>query len=413
MLVYALRSALWTLILLAACKPAPGPGLVTETSGGSGSGTSAGASSGDTTAPVGPCGADRVAFEGVCFRRYDLPEVPADFIASGDCDGDGRVDLIVDDFDSNTTRILYWQGPGEYTLSGAATRTTGGTSEQRILVADFDGDAQGDIGVLSTYVLEVVPLAGGEPGTPYLLPFDDLGVFVADALHADNDAVADVFIDTNDGGQLWRRDGDAFVPVGPTYTMPDCGLAADIVAADFNADGQPDIALIGSDACGDKDLDSLPPSESRVMLGHPDLSFSESDKLFAGTLPRAARAADFNGDDHLDLAVLNRRSSDVSIFLGAGDGTFASDVRASPATLLGSLAVGDLNGDGADEILVTDETALVVTSAPHIANPPVRLLEKVIGPLVAADFNDDGIMDVAAHQFAPGTPLVLLISEAP
>ncbi len=34
--------------------------------------------------------------------------------------------------------------------------------------------------------------------------------------------------------------------------------------------------------------------------------------------------ADFNGDSHLDIAVTNRGSGNVTIFLNAGDGTFAA-----------------------------------------------------------------------------------------
>lgn len=66
-------------------------------------------------------------------------------------------------------------------------------------MADFDGDADLDVGVLSDPFLEVVSLADGEPmASTELLSFADFpGAFqIADVLEIDGDSVAEVFIDT-------------------------------------------------------------------------------------------------------------------------------------------------------------------------------------------------------------------------
>ncbi len=65
-------------------------------------------------------------------------------------------------------------------------------------------------------------------------------------------------------------------------------------------------------------------------------------------------AGDFTGDGHLDLAVADAGSNDVSILLGNGDGTFQprSPMRwvRNPA----SIVAGDFTGDGHLDLAVGD-----------------------------------------------------------
>ena len=64
-------------------------------------------------------------------------------------------------------------------------------------------------------------------------------------------------------------------------------------------------------------------------------------------------AGDFTGDGHLDLAVANFVSNNVSVLLGNGDGTFVDPgqfVTTPHATPL----VADVTGDGTDDVLVVD-----------------------------------------------------------
>ena len=416
-----LLNCAWLLAFVASCKPPPNQGMETSTSGsGSGSGSESSAttasSSGSTTEAAGPCGVGGVQFGEVCFRRYDLEDLLVDALAAGDVNGDGRADLILDNRVAKELRIFSWNGPDSYQVSGAAARKAGGASLARIFVADFDGDADLDVGVLSDPFLELVSLAGGEPAeSTERLPFPGHpNLVVAAALEIDGDSVAEVFLDTYEGAQLWRRSGDAFVPFGMTYSVPDCGIAAEIASADFNADGLPDVVVIGSDtACEGKDLNLFPPSEGKVLLGQADLTFALSDKFWAGTLPTQALTGDFDGDGNLDLAVLNRYSQDVSILLGEGDGSFTPDVRHRPGILPSSIGAGDLDGDGADEIIVNGEGGAQAASSPHMTGDPVQLLSDIYGPVIVADINDDGFADVAVHSRESESHLVLLVSEAP
>src|SRR5260370_40119987 len=70
-----------------------------------------------------------------------------------------------------------------------------------------------------------------------------------------------------------------------------------------------------------------------------------------GAAPASVVAADFNGDGNADLVIPNQGSSDFSILLGNGDGTFRVLPRAAladpaAATRPSAVGVGDFNGDG-------------------------------------------------------------------
>jgi hypothetical protein len=80
-------------------------------------------------------------------------------------------------------------------------------------------------------------------------------------------------------------------------------------------------------------------------------AFSTAGVFAVGDNPGPIVAADLDGTGGPDLVTLNLGSSDVSVLLGAGDGTFAAQFRFSiPATAL-ALAAGDVNGDGAIDIV--------------------------------------------------------------
>jgi hypothetical protein len=71
--------------------------------------------------------------------------------------------------------------------------------------------------------------------------------------------------------------------------------------------------------------------------------------------------ADFNSDGLLDLAVANHGSSNISVLLGNGDGTFrAAEHFAVGHTPVGT-AVGDFNGDGKTDVVVANHDSRTVS----------------------------------------------------
>ena len=86
---------------------------------------------------------------------------------------------------------------------------------------------------------------------------------------------------------------------------------------------------------------------------------------------------DFNGDGQLDLAVANQGSSDVTVLLGNGDGTF-TDAGQEVATPHANPLVTDVNGDGTSDVLVVDGAGDIlyrqaIPGQPGSFEPPVTI----------------------------------------
>ena len=99
---------------------------------------------------------------------------------------------------------------------------------------------------------------------------------------------------------------------------------------------------------------------SRLYVDHP-----------AGPLPGQLVAADFNRDGQLDLALISNDDTTISVFLGKGDGTFEPKVDYPAGVSVVGLTVGDYDGDGILDLAVTDS---LCTGSPCPASGSVNVL---------------------------------------
>jgi len=76
---------------------------------------------------------------------------------------------------------------------------------------------------------------------------------------------------------------------------------------------------------------------------------------------RSIATGDLNKDGILDIVVGNSGTTTVSIFLGKGDGTFASQAVATVGSAPYGVAVADLNGDSILDIITANYTGASVS----------------------------------------------------
>lgn len=126
--------------------------------------------------------------------------------------------------------------------------------------------------------------------------------------------------------------------------------------------------------------------------------------------PLAIVSGDFNGDGHADFAVANSSAAEISIFLGAGDGTFQQVAPVALPSDCGAafLAVGPFAAAGKDDLLAVCALGNVIvlpnTGGGTFGKPvqtvlpnPAWVGDLMLGQLspAIADFNGDGHPDLA------------------
>jgi hypothetical protein len=118
-----------------------------------------------------------------------------------------------------------------------------------------------------------------------------------------------------------------------------------VVSADFNNDGRADLAVAAN---------SSPSASVDVLLGNGDGTFRPPIVSGPGSSLGSLAVGDFNGDGNMDLAAVDSwYGGSVSLLLGNGNGTFTLSTRVSPGSNAASVAVGDFNGDGRLDLGVT------------------------------------------------------------
>jgi hypothetical protein len=189
-----------------------------------------------------------------------------------------------------------------------------------------------------------------------------------------------------------------------------------VAIGDVNGDGIPDIVVAilctnGTD-CSTGGVS--------VLLGNGDGTFQPPASYNSGGYyPASVALADLNGDGHADLVVANYCAVNsscvngvVNVLLGNGDGTFQSPVGYVTGAEATSVAIGDLNGDGYPDLVVTVQNqtvAVLLGNGDGTFEPPASYNSgQSEGRSVAiADFNRDGHPDLAVA----GTGLTVLLGN--
>ena len=159
------------------------------------------------------------------------------------------------------------------------------------------------------------------------------------------------------------------------------------------------------------------PAVSESIRSVPAFGFTPSI-ITTGLIPHAAAAADFNGDGKLDL-VFAGSSNAVTVVPGTGVGTFGDRIFSPPfSTNVGGgyLRAADFDLDGKMDVVVAGVSELKVLfgngdgtfGTGDGAYGGTVTLPTAPGPVEVADFNGDGIPDVAVMHAIGWTVGILL-----
>lgn len=149
---------------------------------------------------------------------------------------------------------------------------------------------------------------------------------------------------------LFFGNGDGTFQQAPSspFALPNAVASpVAMTAADFNSDGKLDLAIVNQTT-----------SDVSILLGNGDGTFTQAtgSPFGVGKTPVAVASGDVNNDSHPDLTVVNQADGTVSVLLGNGDGTFTAATNSPLATGQGptSVTIADFNADGHADIAATD-----------------------------------------------------------
>ena len=141
-----------------------------------------------------------------------------------------------------------------------------------------------------------------------------------------------------------------------------------------------------------------------MLLGQGDGTFDESASYDAGSSPYFMAAEDFNEDDIVDLVVSNPYYyyGYISILFGNGDGTFAESIQIETGYKAMYLAAADFNGDGLADLAVSfpshsGNVRILLGRGDGTFEEPIPYQTKYTasGFISVSDFNKDGLLDLA------------------
>jgi hypothetical protein len=341
-------------------------------------------------------------------------------LAVGDFNGDGTLDVAVANNAGADVTVLLGQGDGTF---AQAPDPAAGQSPDTIVSADLSGSGIPDLVIANRGDDSVSVLLGNgdgifQPAQNFPAGHQPLRVVVGDF---NGDGIPDLLV--LDAGaapsfqgtlSLLRGNGDGTFQAPQTMTFhPGPSIfPVDLVVGDFNGDGIPDVAVSEVVLNGGTDSD-----EVDVLLGNGDGTFQNfvGTTLPVGANPQGMAVADFNGDGILDLAVAGTQGTRDGVYVlrGAGNGSFVGPFSFLPTgTTSRGVAVGDLNGDGVPDLVVTnflsDTVSVLLGNGNGIFQPAVNYAVGG-GPtsVVVGDFNGDGIPDLATANAADDTVSVL------
>jgi Flp pilus assembly secretin CpaC len=176
-----------------------------------------------------------------------------------------------------------------------------------------------------------------------------------------------------------------------------------IAAANFTSSATPDLAV--ADFVG---------NTISILPGNGDGTFQPPATFPSSTGPVAIATGIFNNvNAHVDLAVVNQTAGTVSIFPGNGDGTFGANTDYPVGSSPSAIAVGDFNGDGNLDLAVTNKgsntVSILLGNGDGTFGPKTDYATGVApSGVVSADFNLDGHADLAVANENDGTVSILL-----
>jgi FG-GAP-like repeat len=285
-------------------------------------------------------------------------------VALGDMDADGDLDVLRANYFSNGVYFFRNNGDGSFS---SGTYYSGGGGCLAVLFTDIDGDGDLDFVTINKFGGQIRPYRNING-----LGFTSVGLFDCGpdpygmaAGDLNNDGDMDIVVTNEDDATITvvNNDGTGVFPTRNTYAVGQ--RPVDVTLADVNGDGQLDAIVANWSA-----LIGIGDTVS-VLLNDQEGGFDPQVTYQTAGQPESVRVTDMDGDGIPDLVVACRADDAISILRGNGDGTFEAAESFDAGTAPEFLTIGDVDGDGDTDVAVVSSQSSEVSVMRNICDTPV------------------------------------------
>jgi hypothetical protein len=140
-------------------------------------------------------------------------------------------------------------------------------------------------------------------------------------------------------------------------------------------------------------------------------NFGAKTDYLTGGAPESVAIGDFNGDGKQDLVTANYEAGSVSVLLGDGSGEFGAKADYATGGGAGAVAIGDFNGDGKQDLVTPNEarfvSVLLGDGGGGFGAPGYYAIGPGSKSVAIGEFNGDGKQDLVTANAWSNTVSVL------
>src|SRR5277367_4442266 len=341
--------------------------------------------------------------------RTTAPTI-APSIASAVLTSSGFHDLLVTDTVANTVQVLLSNGDDTFKEASGSPITVG-QQPSSIVLGDFNGDGIQDF-VVTNFTDNTFSLFLGNgdgtfkqaTGSPFTVPSSAAGPIAMVATDINSDGNLDLAIvdQTTKNISIILGNGNATFTQATNSPITVGQLPVAIATGDLNSDSHPDLVVVNQTD-----------NTVSVLLGNGDGTFTAAlnSPLGTGQAPTAIAIADFNADGNPDIAVTDPQTDSVSVFLGLGQGLFAPAFELPVGTNPAAILAASLSGASLPDVAITDNPAgtpglvtVILSPASLFSNIGAGIAQQ---PYPGAQYEDIGVKIKATPTVHPNDEVTL------